>query len=92
MLDRLGLGHWDLVAGILAFNLGIEAMQMLVVAVILPALMLMSRTSAYPALRIGGAVFAGAASLGWMIERLFNVETPVDRIVDSLARHAPSIA
>jgi hypothetical protein len=31
-LDRLGPGRWDRVAGILSFNLGIEAMQMLVVA------------------------------------------------------------
>jgi len=67
-------------------------MQMLVVAVILPSLMLMSRTRAYPVLRIGGAVFAGAASLGWIVERIFDIQTPVDRIVDSLARHALWIA
>ncbi len=91
-LDRLGLGHWERVAGILAFNLGIEAMQMLVVAVILPSLMLMSRTRAYPVLRIGGAVFAGGASLGWIVERIFDIQTPVDSIVDSLARHALWIA
>ena len=30
-LDRLGLGRWERVAGILAFNLGIETMQMFVV-------------------------------------------------------------
>jgi HupE / UreJ protein len=34
----------DRVAGILAFNLGIETMQMLVVAIVLPSLMLMSFT------------------------------------------------
>ena len=56
-LGRLGLARWDRVAGILAFNLGIEAMQMLVVAAILPSLMLMSRTRVYPILRIGGASF-----------------------------------
>jgi hypothetical protein len=91
-LDRLGLGHWERVAGILAFNLGIEAMQMLVVTAILPSLMLMSRTRAYPFLRIGGAVFAGAASVGWIVERILNVETPVDTIVNAFARHALWIA
>jgi hypothetical protein len=55
-LDRLGLARWDRVAGILAFNLGIETMQMLVVMAILPSLILMSRTHVYPVLRIGGAV------------------------------------
>ena len=91
-LDRLGLGRWDRVAGILAFNLGIEAMQMLVVAAILPSLMLMSRTPAYTILRICGAVFAGVASAGWIVERLFDVSTPVDAIVNAFARHSLLIA
>jgi hypothetical protein len=72
-LDRLGLERWDRVAGILSFNLGIEAMQMVVVAAILPSLILMSRTSAYPIFRISGAVFAGVASVGWIVERLFDL-------------------
>jgi hypothetical protein len=91
-LDRLSLGRWERVTGILAFNLGIETVQMIVVAVILPSLMLMSRTRVYPILRIGGAVFAGAASVGWIVERLLDVETPVDMIVNAFARHASWIA
>jgi hypothetical protein len=91
-LDRLGLGRWDRVAGILAFNLGIETMQMIVVIAVLPSLMLMSRTRAYPIFRIGGAVFAGSASIGWILERLFGVANPVDIIVNAFARHAFSIA
>jgi hypothetical protein len=86
-LERLGLGNWDRATGILAFNLGIETMQLLVIAVALPLLMLMSRMRAYPVVRIGGAAFAAAASLGWMVERLFDIETPVDAIVNAFARH-----
>jgi hypothetical protein len=91
-LARLGLGRWERFAGILAFNLGIETMQILVVAAVLPSLMLMSRTRAYPILRIGGALFAGTASLGWITERLLDIQTPVDTIVNAFARHAPLIA
>jgi hypothetical protein len=91
-LDRLGLGRWERMTGIFAFNVGIEAMQMLVVAAILPSLMLMSRTRAYSFLRIGGALFAGTASLGWIAERIFGIETHVDTIVNVLARHAVWIA
>jgi HupE / UreJ protein len=91
-LDRLGLGLGDRAAGILAFNLGIEAMQILVVAAILPSLLLMSRTRAYPALRLGGAIFAGAASAGWVAERLFGVDSNVDLIVNVFARHSLLIA
>jgi HupE / UreJ protein len=86
------LGRWERVAGILAFNLGIETMQMLVVVVILPSLMPMSRTRAYPFLRIGGAVFWGAASVGWIFERILNDETPVDTTVNAFARYALWIA
>lgn len=85
-LDRLGLSRWDRVAGILAFNLGIEAMQLLVVALILPSLLLMSRTRTYPTLRIGGAIFAGVASSAWIAERVFGIQTPVDKLVNRVAR------
>jgi hypothetical protein len=91
-LDRLGLGHWQRIVGVLAFNLGIETMQMGVVAAILPSLLLLSRTRAYILLRNGGAVFAGLASLGWVVERLFNVDVPIDSIVNALAHHALWIA
>ena len=86
-LDRLDLGRWQRVAGILAFNLGIEAMQMLVVAALLPSLLLLSGTRTYTGFRVGGAVFAGAVSLGWMVERVFEVATPVDTVVNALARY-----
>ena len=91
-LDLLGFGRWQRVAGIFAFNLGIEATQMLVIAAVLPSLILMSRTPAYPVLRIGGAIFAVAASCGWLVERLFHVPTPVDVIMNGFARQAPWMA
>jgi hypothetical protein len=91
-LDRLGLSRWDRVAGIVAFNLGIETMQMLVVALILPSLLIMSRTRSYRLLRIGGALFAALASLAWISERLFEVQTPVDSIVNDIARHGLLVA
>ena len=85
-LDRLGLSRWDRVAGILAFNLGIETMQMMVVALILPSLLLLSRTRAYPVLRVGGAIFACVASSAWIAERLLGVQTPVDAVVNGIAK------
>jgi hypothetical protein len=86
-LDRLGLARWDRLAGILAFNLGIETMQMVVVAITLPSLLIMSRTLMYRYCRVGGAVLAAIASIAWISERLFDIQTPVDSIVDAIARH-----
>ena len=91
-LEQLGLGRWERVAGILAFNLGIETMQLIVVAATIPSLVLMSRTRAYPFLRIGGALFAGIASVGWIAERLLGVHNPVDGVVNGIARQGVWIA
>ena len=91
-LDRLGLGRWERVAGILSFNLGIETMQMFVVAAVLPSLILLSATRAYPVLRIVGAIFAAAASAGWVVERLFGVNADIDTIVNAFAQHSVLIA
>ena len=53
-------------------------MQLIVVAATMPSLVLLSRTRAYPVLRIGGGLFAGCASTGWIIERLL-VRTKLGR-------------
>jgi hypothetical protein len=91
-LGELGFGRWARVAGILGFNLGIETMQLIVVAAIMPSLVLMSRTSSYQFLRIGGALFAGFASLCWVAERLLGVHTSVDSVVNSVAHRGVWIA
>ena len=91
-LGELGLGRWERVASILGFNLGIEAMQLIVVAVTMPSLVLLSRTSSYSVLRIGGALFAGFASLGWIAERLLGVHNSVDGVVHGVAHHGLWIA
>jgi hypothetical protein len=91
-LGELGLGRWERLAGILAFNLGIETMQLVVVAPTLPSLILMSRTRAYPWLRVCGALFAGVASVGWIVERVFGAQGSVDVVVNELAHHSVWIA
>jgi len=91
-LHELGLGHWERVAGILAFNLGIETMQLAVVAATLPSLLLLSRTRAYPWFRVGGACFAGLAAVGWIVERVLGLTSSVDVVVNGLAHYAAWIA
>jgi len=91
-LSELGLGHWERLSGIVGFNLGIETMQLVVVAATMPSLLLMSRTRAYPLLRIGGAIFAGCASVSWIAERLLGVHTSVDVVVGAMAHYAVWIA
>jgi hypothetical protein len=91
-LGELGLSRWQRVAGIFAFNLGIETMQLMVVAATMPSLVLLSRTRAYGILRIAGALFAALASLGWIAERWLNLHNPVDALVAVVAHYAWPIA
>lgn len=91
-LGQLGLGWRERLGSVLSFNLGIESMQLLVVAAIMPSLVLLSRSRAYPLFRIGGALFAGIASLGWIANRLLGLHNSVDVVVDGIARQGPWIA
>lgn len=91
-LGELGLGPWERVASIFAFNVGIETMQLVVVLATMPSLILLSRTSAYPIARVSGALFAGFAAIGWIAERLFGKHTSVDLVVDGIAHQAVWIA
>jgi hypothetical protein len=91
-LDQLGLGRWERVAGVLAFNLGIETMQLVVVLAALPSLLLLSRTRWYAVVRIAGASFAAIAAAGWIAERLFGVANRLDGVVEQVAANAIWIA
>jgi hypothetical protein len=91
-LQNLGVGAWQRIASILGFNLGIEAMQLIVVCAILPSLLLLSRTDAYTTFRLIGATFAALASAGWIVERLFSLNYSVNVVVNGAAERAPWIA
>jgi hypothetical protein len=91
-LAGLGLGRWDRVASIFGFNLGIEAMQLVVVAIALPSLILLSRTRLYSSIRTAGALFAGAVAISWIAQRLWDLPNPADVFVTALAQRAGWIA
>ena len=91
-LGQLGLQRWARLANVFAFNVGIEAMQLVVVAAIMPSLLLLSGTRVYSCFRVGGALFAAIASAGWIAERLLNVRGSVDFMVDAVAHRAVWLA
>jgi HupE / UreJ protein len=91
-LSDLGFGQWYRLVSILGFNLGIEAMQLAVVAATLPSLLLLSRTQSYSAFRNAGAILAAVASLSWIMERALVVPNPVGPLIERSALYAPWIA
>ena len=91
-LTEFGLDPVTLASSVLAFNLGIETIQLFVVCVTMPWLLLLAQTRAYPLFRVLGACATGIAALGWMGERGFGWSNPVGVRVEQAAAHAIWIA
>lgn len=82
ILTNYGLEGSNTLRTLLAFNLGVEAAQLITIAVAFPSLWLLSRTKAYPAVRIGGAGLAFLMAIGWVAERLDISSSPFGPIED----------
>ena len=88
LLGQLNLGRGSLVAELLGFNLGIELTQLIVVALIMPSLIALSRTSIYPAVQTGIAAFGIVLALMWLAERTTLIATnPLEPIATALVAH-----
>jgi uncharacterized membrane protein len=66
---------WPLLSSLLVFNVGIEAVQIAIIAVVFPLLVLLRRRSAGLAVAMGGLVAAGVAVMGlvWFVQRMPGV-------------------
>lgn len=74
VLGELGLAQAGLLLSLLAFNLGVEAGQLLIVASLLPVLYGLRRSPHYPRAVLGTGSLAGMGlALIWLIERAADV-------------------
>jgi hypothetical protein len=85
--ELLGFGFdgRSLALALFGFNLGIEAMQLAIVLLVMPWLLLASRSPRYPWLRVPGAAFGIVASTGWILERAFGARSQIPTLVESAA-------
>ena len=88
-LANLRLDAGPMALSILGFNLGIELMQLLVIALTIPWLMLLSRTPAYPFVRLGGAFVAAVAATAWIVERVTGRSNGLTTGVEQVVGYAP---
>ncbi|MFC6667914.1 HupE/UreJ family protein [Deinococcus radiopugnans] len=82
------LSSWQTALSLLGFNLGIEAMQLVVIAVTMPWLILLAQTRLYPPVRVAGASLAAVASLGWLGDRV-GWSNPLGALADGLGAAGP---
>jgi hypothetical protein len=87
-LAGLHLDAGRMALSILGFNLGIELMQLFVIAATVPWLLLLSLTPAYPAVRVGGVALASLAALAWLAERLSGQPNALTLLVAQLVPYA----
>ncbi|MFJ3798397.1 HupE/UreJ family protein [Streptomyces sp. NPDC090088] len=90
VLAEMHLSTGQLVTSLLGFNLGIELVQLLLVALALPSLLVLARLRVQPALRLTGATLTGIAALGWFADRL-GLPNPVARAADSAGSHTTAL-
>ncbi|MBO4269119.1 HupE/UreJ family protein [Microbispora triticiradicis] len=69
-LDIEEKGSWELLLSLLSFNAGIEATQLLIIAVLFPVLALLRRTSAAYRVTAAMSVPIVAVSLYWCVDRI----------------------
>ena len=84
-LSGLSFDGYTLALSLLGFNLGIEAMQLLVILATLPVLLVLSRSILYSSVRTAGALFAATCATGWILERAFKLTNPLQPLMDWLA-------
>ncbi|MER0440038.1 HupE/UreJ family protein [Emticicia sp. W12TSBA100-4] len=87
-LQDLNLSASKMALSILGFNVGIELMQMAVIVAVIPWLLLLSRTSFYTVFRVFGAILAGLAAIGWIIERLSETPNFITILIEKAANYA----
>lgn len=87
-LTGFSLDPWTMALSVLGFNLGIEAVQILVVLATLPWLVLLARTPVYGPFRAIGASLIGTAAAAWFAERALGLANPVGPLVEAAASHA----
>jgi hypothetical protein len=88
LLGPLDLTRGSLVADLLGFNLGIEITQLLVVALVMPSLIVLSRSRAYPVVRTALAGLGILLAAVWLAQRTALIATdPFDGLSETLVRH-----
>lgn len=89
VLADLNLDAKRMALSILGFNIGIELMQLFVIALIVPWFILIAQTSIYKFVRVAGAFLSGVAAIAWIAERVSGRSNVVADAVQNASEYAP---
>jgi HupE / UreJ protein len=83
IIGNFVLDPWPKALAILGFNVGIEIVQLLVIAAALPLLIWLVQQRTYPAVRTTLAALTAIAAIAWLAERITGAENVVARTIDA---------
>jgi hypothetical protein len=89
-LAEMQLSTGQLALSLLGFNLGIEVVQLVLVALALPTLLVLARVRMQPWPRVIGAGLTAIAATGWLLDRL-GMPNPVARVADGAGAHTTAV-
>lgn len=89
-LAHRDLGRAQSAWTLLGFNVGVELAQLGLLLLVVPWLLILARTRAYDALRIGGAGASAVLAAAWFLERTAGLANPTTGLVVWLSTH-PSV-
>ncbi len=88
-LQNLHLVSTDLALSVLGFNLGIETMQITVIAITIPWFMIMSQTPYFKLVKNICAALVSLAAIGWILQRTTGTDNVISAINDQLLLFSP---
>lgn len=88
IINGYGLDMRERALTILGFNIGIELIQLLVVAAVAPALFVLAQRPFYAILRPAIASCIMVAALAWLFERITETENRVTALLDAILTQA----
>ena len=88
-LQNLHLESMELALSVLGFNLGIEAMQLAVIAMTIPWFIIMSQTPYFRVVKNIFASLVSIAAIGWIAQRVTERSNAVSEATDKLLLFSP---
>jgi hypothetical protein len=88
VLQNLELSAGQMALTILGFNLGIELMQIFIIALVMPWLILLSATTLYKSIKTTGALLASFAAAAWVAERVSGSPNAVGDFAQGISQYA----
>ena len=88
-LQDLHLVSTQLALSVLGFNLGIEAMQIMVIGITIPWFIIMSKTHYFKTVKNILAAIVSVAAIGWIVQRITGNNNLLSRATDQALLFSP---